>query len=449
LLKAGIICVLVGYVLLVETLLHEVNKNKNEIVTQPMLKEQTKSFTVSFHSIGQARPDLDQDVLENRWLHKLFLLTHRPATWSAWQLATGLLVVAGLVWLAWWPLGSIAIVAAGVYLIFALTDWFLLGWLPRSKRSFGPIGPQLFVITTPRLGVTVVTALLALALDPTLGLGTFILLQLVGTLIYLWGMVKEPFALATTQMTLQSPHLPADRPPIRLLHLSDFHVERLTRREAHLLELVEQARPDLIVITGDYLNLSYVNELTARAEVSKVLKKLHAPYGVYATLGSPPVDPRDTTPSLFDELNIRLLRDEIAVLNFEDGGALSLLGIDCEHDLEADASVFQKLIELAPPDSARVLLYHSPELMPLVQQYPVDLYLCGHTHGGQVRLPIYGALITSSDLGKRYEMGPYVEQNTMLYISRGIGLEGLSAPRLRLLCPPEIILFRLSGSKGT
>jgi hypothetical protein len=83
--------------------------------------------------------------------------------------------------------------------------------------------------------------------------------------------------------------------------------------------------------------------------------------------------------------------------------------------------------------------------MPLVQQYPVDLYLCGHTHGGQVRMPWYGAVLTSSSLGKRYEMGEYVEQNTRLYISRGIGLEGLSAPRLRLLCPPEIVLWELSG----
>jgi predicted MPP superfamily phosphohydrolase len=291
--------------------------------------------------------------------------------------------------------------------------------------------------------------LLAGVFGPTIGLWTLILLQLAGTLIYLWGMLYEPFALNTTHVDVQSPHWPATTtPPIRLLHLSDFHVERLTRREAHLLELVKQARPDLIVITGDYLNLSYVGEPTARAEVRKVLEKLHAPYGVYATLGSPPVDPRQTTPSLLDGLPIRLLRDEVAVLNFEDGRTLSLLGMDCEHDLESDASAFQKLIKLAPPDSTRVLLYHSPELMPLAQQYPVDLYLCGHTHGGQVRLPFYGAILTSSALGKQYEMGPYVEQDTMLYISRGIGLEGLSAPRMRLLCPPEIILFNLSGLKG-
>ena len=100
---------------------------------------------------------------------------------------------------------------------------------------------------------------------------------------------------------------------------------------------------------------------------------------------------------------------------------------------------------LAPADSARVLLYHSPELMPLVQQHPVELYLCGHTHGGQVRLPFYGAIVTSSVTGKRYEMGAYDEQETMLYVSRGIGLEGLSAPRMRLFCPPEIVLHTLSG----
>ena len=58
---------------------------------------------------------------------------------------------------------------------------------------------------------------------------------------------------------------------------------------------------------------------------------------------------------------------------------------------------------------------------------------------------MYGAVVTSAVTGKRYEMGPYKEQNTYLYVSRGIGLEGLSAPRIRLLCPPEITRFTLSG----
>jgi hypothetical protein len=336
-------------------------------------------------------------------------------------------------------------------LIFALGDWLLLWWLPQSRRSFGPIGPQLYVKTAPRVGVALVMALLGWVFGAGYLvhlLGVLVLLQLAGTAVYLWGTLREPFALATSHMPIESPGLPDHAPPLRLLHLSDLHVERLTRREAKLLELIEQAQPDLIVITGDYLNLSYVDEPIARAEVRKILEKITAPYGVYATLGSPPVDRRATTPSLFEGLPIRLLRDEVAVLNFADGRTLSLIGMDCDHDLDGDAQVFQNLFKLVPPDSTTVLLYHSPELMPVVQNYPVDLYLCGHTHGGQIRAPLYGAILTSSALGKRYEMGPYVEQNTTLYISRGIGLEGLSAPRMRLFCPPEIILFTLAGSNG-
>jgi hypothetical protein len=427
-----------------------------------MLKQITKSpFTVTFHTLPGLRVEPRQGILEDRWLHQLFLITHAPATWPAWKLGLGLVVVTFLVWVIAWPLGALAWTVAGVYLLFALADWLLLWWLPASQRSYGPIGPQLYTKTVPRMGVAVLVSLIALTaqvfcnpatpspchlVTPPNLFGLFFLLQLAGTVTYVWGMLHEPFALTTTYLSISSPHLPANTPPIRLLHLSDLHVERLTSREIKLLELIDQAQPDLIVITGDFLNLSYVDDPIARAEVRKILMKLNAPYGVYATLGSPPVDRRVTTPSLFEGTAIRLLRDEVAVLNFADGRTLSLIGMDCDHDLAGDTRIFEALFKLAPPDSARVLLYHSPELMPEAQKYPLDLYLCGHTHGGQIRMPLYGAILTSSALGKRYEMGRYVEQDTTLYISRGIGLEGLSAVRMRLLCPPEIILFTLNGN---
>jgi predicted MPP superfamily phosphohydrolase len=90
-----------------------------------------------------------------------------------------------------------------------------------------------------------------------------------------------------------------------------------------------------------------------------------------------------------------------------------------------------------------VLLYHAPDLMPEAADYGLDLYLCGHTHGGQVRLPIFGAILTSSQYGKKYEMGLYESGRTHMYVSRGVGLEGLSAPRIRFLAPPEITLVTL------
>jgi len=73
----------------------------------------------------------------------------------------------------------------------------------------------------------------------------------------------------------------------------------------------------------------------------------------------------------------------------------------------------------------------------------VDVYLCGHTHGGQIALPFYGALTTLSKHGKKYEAGLYHEGNTRLYVNRGIGLEGGKAPPMRFFARPEITVFEI------
>jgi predicted MPP superfamily phosphohydrolase len=92
-----------------------------------------------------------------------------------------------------------------------------------------------------------------------------------------------------------------------------------------------------------------------------------------------------------------------------------------------------------------VLLHHTPDLMPQAVSLGVDLYLAGHTHGGQWRLPGFGAILTSSRYGKRYEAGHYHEAGTHLYVSRGVGMEGFGAPRARIFCPPEVVSITLSG----
>jgi predicted MPP superfamily phosphohydrolase len=179
--------------------------------------------------------------------------------------------------------------------------------------------------------------------------------------------------------------------------------------------------------------------------VRLLLAKIDAPYGVYATLGSPPVDVPDVAPLHFVDSHIRLLRGDVAEIDVGEGRTLTLIGMDCTHDMAYDQWKFGEVSRQRNGRNTTVLLYHSPELMPFVRTQEVDLFLCGHTHGGQVRLPFYGAILTSACTGKQYEMGRYDENGTTLYVSRGIGLEGLSAPRIRLLCPPEMTLVMLSG----
>ena len=146
---------------------------------------------------------------------------------------------------------------------------------------------------------------------------------------------------------------------------------------------------------------------------------------------------------IFDDLPIHLLRQTWTKVDLGDGRALSLVGLDCTHHLPTDQARLAHLMRCVPDDAPRILLYHSPELMPQAAAHDIDLYPCGHTHGGQVRLPFIGPLITSSQLGRQYVMGLYRNGRTHLYVSRGVGMEGLSAPRVRFLAPPEVTLFTL------
>jgi len=93
------------------------------------------------------------------------------------------------------------------------------------------------------------------------------------------------------------------------------------------------------------------------------------------------------------------------------------------------------------PDKFNIFLYHSPDLIEDVKDSNVDLYLAGHTHGGQVCLPFYGAIITFSKFGKKYEAGRYKVGDAELYVNRGLGMEGGKAPRVRFFARPEIAVF--------
>jgi predicted MPP superfamily phosphohydrolase len=79
----------------------------------------------------------------------------------------------------------------------------------------------------------------------------------------------------------------------------------------------------------------------------------------------------------------------------------------------------------------------------------IDLYLAGHTHGGQVALPFYGALITLSKTGKKYESGLHHLSNTYMYTNRGIGMEGGKAPRVRFCARPEVTVIDISNSSDS
>jgi predicted MPP superfamily phosphohydrolase len=392
----------------------------------------------------------NEDVLTQRWFHKLLVLFHRPSSWSTGRALITLVSLAIVVALVWYLTSgdfSSAALAGMIHLSFSVLDGLLFWSLPRLDLSFGSWQAQTIVLTVPRIAVSLSLAVVVMLTSGIWGLIGLVVIQGIGSVALIWGAMIEPFRLELTHINLSSEKISSDSKPIRILHISDLHVERLTTREQKLLEWVDQTGADLILITGDYLNLSYVREVEAQEDIRKLLSQLSAPSGVFAVLGSPPVDERDVIPQLFTDLPVELLVDQNRIVRLADGRQLSVLGMDCSHSIPLDSRHLQALMTDIPDHIPRILMYHSPDLFPAAVQLGVDLYLCGHTHGGQVRLPWFGALLTSSQLGRRYQMGLYQDGNTCMYVSRGVGMEGLSAPRVRFLCPPEITLVTIVGTK--
>lgn len=322
--------------------------------------------------------------------------------------------------------------SAGLWAFF-LFDWALVESLPRLHLSYGPPKPAAIALAFLRM------------LFGWLPAPWVWILQWTGTILVIWAFFVEPLQLRITRRVLESDRLPPGA-KITLLHIGDLHVERLTRREKCLMQLIADLSPDIICFSGDLLNLSYLRDPVAQQDARQVLNACHAPLGSYFVRGSPAVDLPELFPQILDNTLFKLLTEDAVDIPVGEG-SLRLIGITCTHLPHLDAPRLAGLIE--PERSTfRVLLYHSPDLAPEAAKMGVDLQLSGHTHGGQVCFPLIGPLFTGSLYGRIFSSGSYLIGKMTLYITRGIGMEGKAAPRVRFLCPPEGILWEISGPRS-
>lgn len=268
----------------------------------------------------------------------------------------------------------------------------------------------------------------------------WVVINLGASAVEYYSMYIEPINLCVSKVNLSGQVFFPDR-PLRIVQLTDIHIERLTKRELEILTRLNTLHPDIIVLTGDYLNYDYKHDLNAQQEARCFLSQLHAPYGVYAIPGSTSVDLPEIMANIFVGLEITFLCDQAQIIPIG-AGLIYIVGVKVDRN-GRDRDVLSELMQQAPPGAYKLLLHHTPDLIETAADNNVNLYLAGHTHGGQIRLPLIGALITLSAYGRKYCCGQHQLGPTTLYTSRGLGMEGLHLPRARLLCPPEIVVINL------
>lgn len=233
----------------------------------------------------------------------------------------------------------------------------------------------------------------------------------------------------------QFDRLPPSFNHYRILQLSDLHIDAMAGLVEPILAAVSDSRPDIIVLTGDFrfatgganhLMLEYMQQLVAG---------LPRCDGIYGILGN-----HDSCSFIkpFEALGIRMLVNETVELQ-RGSDRIALIGLDdCHYYGTDDLTGALRGVE---PELFKLLLVHSPELFREAAGAEIDFYLCGHTHGGQIRLPYLGAPILNAGCPRRYCDRTWRHGRTQGYTHRGTGS---SCVPLRINCPPEVTLHTLS-----
>lgn len=259
---------------------------------------------------------------------------------------------------------------------------------------------------------------------------SFTLLGL-GVACFLYALFIEADWVEVTRITVETDKWPAGK-VLKVGHLSDLHVDRESRALSRVTEIMRDEKVDLIVFTGDAIN---------RKESAPLFRSIFG--GLPARLGRVAVRGNH---DVFRWGKVDLFGGGVAIELMTDAPVL------LENDsLAICGAPFRALdgvegcLESAPPGALVMFVYHSPDLVESLEPAP-DLYLTGHTHGGQVAMPGYGALVTMSNFDKEYEAGRYQVGKTTMYVSRGIGFEP-HMPRVRFLARPEVTIIEIVGTR--
>lgn len=250
--------------------------------------------------------------------------------------------------------------------------------------------------------------------------------------------------LVVQRRAIRIRQLPPAFEGFRIAQISDIHLDEFTEPFflTDVVHRLNQLAPDMVLLTGDFItrgSLTFLASEHAAHRCSQILSTLQCQWR-FAVLGNHDVSV--SAPMVIEALaqaKVPVLQNRY--LPIEVGGQrLWLCGVE-------DPATSRPDLDLAipvAPDGPVLLMAHEPDYADAVAAHPraplVDLILSGHTHGGQVRLPVLGAMVLPP-MGKKYPEGLYDIGTMQLYVNRGIGTVGLP---FRLNCPPEITEFTLA-----
>jgi len=234
--------------------------------------------------------------------------------------------------------------------------------------------------------------------------------------------------LVLVEATFSFPDLPPAFDGFTILHLSDLHVGNHPDTTRRAIDILAGIKVDLVVLTGDSQTAGKPTAPTVAAAIRPLLNGIHSREGALGVLGNH--DGHELVSSL-EAIGVRMLLNESMVIE-RGGQRLTFTGTDDVHNFFTPDAI-QALRD--SPAGFPVALVHSPELAAIAESHGFQLYLCGHTHGGQVCLPGGRPLFTACDLHRDLVAGAWRLGRMRGYTSRGVGV---GRPGMRFNCRGEV-----------
>jgi len=255
-------------------------------------------------------------------------------------------------------------------------------------------------------------------------------LALCGMGLYSRG-ARNALALQVRRFSLYFPGLPHTLRGFRILHLSDLHIDGVPGLAEMLADRLSRLPVDVCVITGDYrfeVDGPYDH---VYPHMRTIVRAVCSRHGIFGVLGNH--DPADLALAL-EQLGVRMLINES--MEITDG--FWAIGVDDSHYYGCDD--LSEPLKIVPSRTFKLLLAHSPELYADAAAADIDLYLCGHTHAGQICLPGQRALMLNAICPRLYTRGIWTHGKTQGFTTSGAGCSLLP---VRFNCPPEIAVIEL------
>ncbi|MFC2950267.1 metallophosphoesterase [Virgibacillus sediminis] len=272
-------------------------------------------------------------------------------------------------------------------------------------------------------------------------LGSLLALAGFGGGAYYYAREVEPYMLQVIEENISLANIPSAFEHFRIIQFTDTHIgfHYDLRQFQTLVKEINNLNPDLIVFTGDLVDEP--NRYSWEEGLTDALSMLKAPFGKFWVYGNHDHGGYGTEKlaEVMESAGFTLLQNSHTVIE-KDTDRFILAGID---DAILGRPDIRESLSRVNPDLLTIMLAHEPDVADAVAEFPVDIQLSGHSHGGQVQLPFIGHLYTPS-LAEKYVEGKYnFHSNRLsLYVSRGIGTTRLP---YRFLCKPEIQVYTLNS----